>query len=417
MPPMNRGAPSPSLVGMDPRPPESSPSPLHVIVYGGDIAALETALALRRLCCERCELTLVSPVRDLPVRTQAAGAPAAEGRPARFDLGALAAEHGLGFRSDAIVAVDDEAREARTITGNRIPFDALVVAFGARPRGAIPGVTTCWGAGDAGALDALLDELRLGTVRRVAFAMPRGDPLDPSDLRAGADHGSPDAPRGPHRERAAPRHLREPRGRAARPGRRARSSRERLADAGIELVDRPRAGRVRRGFARCSGPRARSRWTACCRCRSSRAPGSPGFPATPRASSRSTPSAGCRARIGSGPPARSPRSRCARRESRRSRRSRSPPRSRPRPASTSSPRRFAPSISGLLSRPGGEHAATGTEETGSATLWWPPEQLAGEHLSAHIGGKVAVSPPTGGDSIEVEVELGPDGTRLAGSQT
>src|SRR5687767_8679739 len=152
---------------MDPKPVDPAPSSLRVLVYGGDTAALETALALRCLCGDRCELTLVSPVRDLPVRTQAAGASAAEGRPARFDLGALAAEHGLAFRSDAIVAVDDDQREARTITGNRIPFDALVIAFGARPRGAIPGVTTCWGAGDAGALDGLLDEMRLGAIRRV----------------------------------------------------------------------------------------------------------------------------------------------------------------------------------------------------------------------------------------------------------
>src|SRR5690349_14091197 len=106
---------------MDPRSAEPSASPLRVLVYGGDIAALETALALRRLCGERCDVTLVSPVRDLPVRTQAAGSSPAEGRPARFDLGVLASEHGLAFRSDAIVAVDDDEREARTITGNRIP--------------------------------------------------------------------------------------------------------------------------------------------------------------------------------------------------------------------------------------------------------------------------------------------------------
>src|SRR5215211_6150454 len=159
---------------MDPGPDDPTPAPLRVLVYGGDTAALETALALRRLCGDRCELTLVSPVRDLPVRTQAAGASAAEERPARFDIESLAAEHGLAFRSDAIVGVDDEQLEVRTITGNRIRFDALVIAFGARPRGAIPGVITCWGAGDAGALDGLLDEMRLGAARRVAFAVPRG---------------------------------------------------------------------------------------------------------------------------------------------------------------------------------------------------------------------------------------------------
>jgi sulfide:quinone oxidoreductase len=386
-----------------------------VIVYGGDLAALETALALRRICCERCEVTLVSPVRDLPVRTQAAGAPAAEGRPARFDLGALASEHGLGFRSDAIVAVDDEAREVRTITGNRIPFDALVIAFGARPRGAISGVTTCWGAGDTGALDALLDELRLGTVRRVAFAVPRGIrwTLPTYELAL-------TTARRTRREGLTGKelfvatyesHAVELLGRDAE-----RIVAERLADAGIELVtdhepvafaegslvlkpegsievDRaismpvvegPRIAGLPRdaegflpvdGFGRVQG--ANRIWAA------GEVTSFPVRQAGIAAQQALAVAASIAAEAGVDV--------------------------------ESSP--FRPSISGLLSRPGGARAAKGAEGTVSPTLWWPPEQLAGEHLSAHIGAKVGVNPPTGGDSIEVEVELGPDGTRLAGTQT
>ena len=399
---------------MDPRPAESPSSPLRVIVYGGDLAALETALALRRLCGERCEVTLVSPVRDLPVRTHAAGAPPAEARPARFDLGALASEHGLAFRSDAIVAADDEQGEARTITGNRIPFDALVVAFGARPRGAIPGVTTCWGAGDAGALDGLLDEIRLGSARRVAFAIPHGIrwTLPTYELalttarrirREGLDG---ELFLVTHEGRAV-----ELLGRDAE-----RIVAARLADAGIELVtdsepvafaegtlvlqpdgaievDRALSMPVVEGPRIAGLPRdpegflpvdahgrvqgARRIWAA------GEVTSFPVRQAGIAAQQALAVAASIAAEAGVDV--------------------------------ESTP--FRPSISGLLSSPGTAHPGQGANGGASGTLWWPPEQLAGEHLSAHIGAKVAVSPPSGSDAIPVRVELGPDGTRLAGNQT
>ena len=79
---------------------------------------------------------------------------------------------------------------------------------------------------------------------------------------------------------------------------------------------------------------------------------------------------------------------------------------------------FRPVVRGLLrSALAAQRAerSNGNGPTGSALLWWPPEQLAGEHLSAHIGTKLALRPPSGEDSIQVAVELGPDGNRLANS--
>jgi sulfide:quinone oxidoreductase len=396
---------------MDPRPAEPATSALRAIVYGGDLAALETALALRRLCREQCVVTLVTPVRDLPVRTHAAGAPAAEGRPARFDLGALASEHGLEFRSDAIVAVDDESREARTITGSRIPFDALVVAFGARPRGAIPGVTTCWGVGDAGALDGLIDEMRLGAASRIAFAVPLGIrwTLPTYELALTT------ARRARHEEivghelilvtyesRAV-----ELLGREAE-----RIVKGRLADAGIELVtdgepvafaegslalqpggsvpaDRalsmsvvegPRISGLPRdgdgflpvdGFGRVQG--TKRIWAA------GEVTSFPVRQAGIAAQQALVVAASIAAEAGV--------------------------------EVESSP--FRPVVRGLLSSPVDAGAANGS----GGTLWWPPEQLAGENLSAHIGNKVALRPPSDDQSIAVKVELGPDGRRLAGAQS
>jgi sulfide:quinone oxidoreductase len=401
---------------MDSRSPEPFESPLRVLVYGGDLAALETALALHRLCGEACAATLVSPVRDLPVRTQAAGASPteSEGRPARFDLGSLAAEHGLAFRSDAIVAVDHEAREARTITGSRIPFDALVVAFGARPRGAIPGVTTCWGAGDTGTLDGLLDEMRLGSGQRVAFAIPRAIrwTLPTYELSLTTARRIRRAGLTGHRlflvthESRAVELLGHDAGRVVT---------QRLADAGVELVtnqdpvayaegslvatpegsipvdhalsmpvvEGPRIAGLPRdadgflpvdGFGRVVG--AERIWAA------GEVTSFPVRQAGIAAQQALAVAASIAAEAGV--------------------------------AVESSP--FRPSISGLLRSPVAPRRGV-PNGGGSAILWWPPEQLAGEHLSAHIGAKISMEPPSDDDSIRVRVDLGPDGQRLAPSRT
>ncbi len=393
---------------------ESVKPPLRVIVYGGDLAALETALSLRRLCGDRCRVMLLTPVRDLPVRTHAAGAPPAEGRPARFDLGAIASEHGLDFRSDAIVAVDDVAREARTITGTRMRYDALVIAFGARPRGAIPGVTTCWGAGDAGALEGLLDELRIRSVSRVAFAIPRAirwtlptyelalttvrrarrEDLTDFELTVATYENRAVELLGAAAESAIVTRLEET-------GIKLVTGREPVAfaegklvlqpDGAIEadrvlampVVEGPRIGGLPRdpdgflpvdAFGRVQG--ATRIWAA------GEVTSFPVRQAGIAAQQARVVAASIAAEAGV--------------------------------EVASEP--FRPVVRGMLR----SRTATSTGESGngsgpsgSALLWWPPEQLAGEHLSAHIGAKLPLRPPSGEDSVEVEVELGPDGQRVA----
>ena len=385
-------------------------SALRVIVYGGDLAALETALALERLCGDRCEVTLLTPVRDLPVRTHAAGAPPAEGRPARFDLGALASEHGIAFRSDAIVAVDDQAREARTITGTRLPFDALVIAFGARPRGAIPGATTCWGIGDAEALDCMLDELLSGSIASIAFAVPRrlrwtlptyelalttarrarAAGVTGAKLSLVTYEGRAVELLGADAEQAITARLaaadielvteREPV--AFAEGSLVLNPEGSVAvDRAVSLpvVEGPRIGGLPRdadgflpvdAFGRVQG--AQRIWAA------GEVTSFPVRQAGIAAQQALVVAASIAAEAGV--------------------------------TVTTEP--FRPVLRGLLRS---EHQEAANGNGAASTLWWPPEQLAGEHLSAHIGTKLVVTPPSGYDTIPVAVELGPDGRRIAGA--
>jgi sulfide:quinone oxidoreductase len=359
-------------------------------------------------------VVLLTPVRDLPVRTHAAGAPPGEGHVARFDLGALAAERQLGFRSDAVISVDAEAREARMITGARIRYDALVVAFGARPRGAVPGTTTWWGSGDAGALAGLLEELRSGTGRRVAFAVGAGHrwtlptyelalTASRSVRRAGLDEVSltlvtyeqaPAELLGPDASDMVSRRLAEA-GIELVTGRDPVSHQEgRLKlrpDGDLEVdrvlamaaVDGPRIGGLPRdpdGFVPVD--------------EFGRVEGAPGIWAAGEVTSFPVRQAGLAAQQ-----ARAVAASIAAEA-----------------GAEVAPDPFRPVVRGLL-RSSAELATNaklnGNGKPGSALLWWPPEHLDGEHLSAHIGGKLTVEAPRDEEGIPIEVELHPDGRRVA----
>jgi sulfide:quinone oxidoreductase len=78
-----------------------------------------------------------------------------------------------------------------------------------------------------------------------------------------------------------------------------------------------------------------------------------------------------------------------------------------------SPKPFRPVLRGRLSSSNELSMNPSLNGNGMALLWWPPEQLAGEHLSAHIARTLEFDGPVGENSIPVTVELGPDGRRVA----
>jgi sulfide:quinone oxidoreductase len=142
----------------------------RVVIAGGGVAGLETLLALRRLAEERVEIQLVAPERDFVYKPLATAEPFGLGRARRFDLAAIAADHGAGYVPDGIVSVEPERRVAITRGSEELPYDALVIATGARAREALPGALTFWGVGDSRTLDKLLGDLENRSIREVVFA-------------------------------------------------------------------------------------------------------------------------------------------------------------------------------------------------------------------------------------------------------
>jgi sulfide:quinone oxidoreductase len=144
----------------------------RVLIVGGGVASIEAALALRDVCGDRVEIDAFSPRREFVYRPYAVGEPFGTGRIAHYDLEDLLARCGASFHPESVTAVDAESRTLATHDGERHPYDFLVLAQGARSIWPVPGAVTFWGIADDRDVDRVVDGLRGGDVKRVAFTMP-----------------------------------------------------------------------------------------------------------------------------------------------------------------------------------------------------------------------------------------------------
>jgi sulfide:quinone oxidoreductase len=146
----------------------------RIVIAGGGIAGLEALVALRGHLGAAAMIDLLEANAELVERPMAVAAPFGPVAPRSFDLARIAADHDARLHADRLASVDPGARHLRTVGGEALGYDALLVAVGARPDMAIPGALTFSGPRDVGALKRLLDDLVAGRVRRVAFAVPPG---------------------------------------------------------------------------------------------------------------------------------------------------------------------------------------------------------------------------------------------------
>jgi sulfide:quinone oxidoreductase len=155
----------------------------HVAIAGGGIAGIELALALRALAGTSIDLTLVAPNDELHYRPFAVVEPFNRptprpvvepfNRPARrYPLETICRDLGIVRRRDELDEVDVAAHVLRTKAGERVAYDDLVVAVGARPRATLPRAHTFLADTDADSLHWLVREVEQGTIQRVAFVMP-----------------------------------------------------------------------------------------------------------------------------------------------------------------------------------------------------------------------------------------------------
>src|SRR5437763_2288083 len=149
-------------------------SVMRVLIAGGGVAGLEALLALRDLAGDRVELTLLSPEPEFVYRPMAVAEPFGRGRAAHHELTGIVADAGAELVGAALAEVDPNARIAITASGERLSYDALLVAVGARSEPAFKRVLTWTPETDPELFGGLLRDLDEGYLKRVAFVVPPG---------------------------------------------------------------------------------------------------------------------------------------------------------------------------------------------------------------------------------------------------
>ncbi len=145
-----------------------------VLIAGGGVAGLESAIALHEMAGDRVEVTICSPSEDFVYRPFAVAEPYGASRAMRFGMEELAERCGADFHLASIASVDQEAQRARTHDGEKFAYDYLIVASGTRLLASVSGAVIFWGVADDRRVQDVVDGLREGKLRRVAFTMPGG---------------------------------------------------------------------------------------------------------------------------------------------------------------------------------------------------------------------------------------------------
>jgi sulfide:quinone oxidoreductase len=153
-----------------------TPGRPRIVIAGGGVAGLETLLALRALAGDRVDITLVAPELSFVNRSMSARQPFERRRMRGIRLQEIASGLGARWHRGAVDRVEHEQHRAVTRDGDRLSYDMLVLALGARSEREwnSDGVLTYHDGRDGPGYRLLLHRLREGRVNRLAFVKPGG---------------------------------------------------------------------------------------------------------------------------------------------------------------------------------------------------------------------------------------------------
>jgi len=144
----------------------------RVLIAGGGVAALETALALKQLAGDRVQITVIAPNEEFVYRPMTVREPfsflGARHYPLEPILGDVRAE----LVREKLGWVDHELRVAHTEEGQQFEYDALVLALGTRISARYEHALTIDDRTMDETLHGLIQDVELGYVDSVAFVAP-----------------------------------------------------------------------------------------------------------------------------------------------------------------------------------------------------------------------------------------------------
>jgi sulfide:quinone oxidoreductase len=144
----------------------------RVVVAGGGVAALEACLTLRELAGDQVQITLLAPEADFIPRPMRVREPFGASLARHYPLDAIAGELGLEHRVDRFKWLDAPRAIVNTANGDAVPYDALLVAIGARMCPAFGHALTIDDARLDEQLHGLIQDIEAGYIGSLAFVGP-----------------------------------------------------------------------------------------------------------------------------------------------------------------------------------------------------------------------------------------------------
>jgi len=143
-----------------------------VLIAGGGVAALETALALHELAPELLDVTVIAPNADFHYRPMTVREPFALGAARRYPLAPIVADAGASLICDELAWVEPGERIAHTGTEGPLGYDALVLAVGAKAVPRYEHAVTIDPARMDETLHGIIQDLEGGYIGSLAFVAP-----------------------------------------------------------------------------------------------------------------------------------------------------------------------------------------------------------------------------------------------------
>jgi sulfide:quinone oxidoreductase len=145
-----------------------------VVIAGGGVAAIEGLLRLRRLLGGAAKITLLAPNEEFAFRALSVKEPFALGSPERHPIRHIVRDADAEWVQDTLGWVDPDAQVAHTGGGAELPYDALLVAIGARTTEVYEHTTTFRDADADALLTGIVEDVEAGYTKSVAFVAPPG---------------------------------------------------------------------------------------------------------------------------------------------------------------------------------------------------------------------------------------------------
>jgi sulfide:quinone oxidoreductase len=144
----------------------------RVLIAGGGLAAIETALALQHLAGDRVTVTMLSPNDEFVYRPMTVAEPFSFTGARHYPLAPIANDAEAELIKGMLEWVDHEANVAHVSGGQELSYDALVLALGARIAPRYKHALTIDDRTMDETLHGLIQDVELGYVESIAFVAP-----------------------------------------------------------------------------------------------------------------------------------------------------------------------------------------------------------------------------------------------------